>query len=331
MLSPSDISAVADNVAHLIDLHGVRFTRGTPQQYFKQLGNLSAMLTLPIVAEAARAQVLLLKNLCNLWNIIVDDELDQERKHGHLDASVELLLSYSRGQQPVSGLDSSAARVLNEVLTRLPTADDPHKQGLREMFFFDLWEEVNGFRYEDFINRVTWAATLEEYGKYSTMTASLKHFLDLDCLFAEQPPSASAYRQLREAYEHFGRSVKFASDLGTLKRELLEEDNLSVIHILARESGLMEFERKLELKSEAEYEALLPRLQPARDKARALVTTHQDRALGALKEAEKLLVPAAPQQPDGPKPPEVTTQLGKSLSGLIETYSKRDPFFHKPK
>jgi hypothetical protein len=308
MSSHSEVTDVAERVARFIESNGIRFERGTPRQYFTQLGLLSASLTLPIVPEEQMATVLLLKNYCNLWNIVVDDEIDREGRKEQLDASTQVLLSRSRNEVPAS-LGYSAARTLDEVLTALPT--DPAKAHLREVLYFDLWEEMNGFRYEYCINKVGAAANPLEYGKYSTMTASIKHFLDLDCLFATHVPEPASYRLLRKGYEHFGLAVKFASDLGTLKRELLEEDNLNSVRILAQEAGITSLEGKLE--SEAQYDALLPSLVPVFDKVRQLATDNL--------EAARLVLANVPGVETRP--------LLKSISGLIETYRKRDPFFRK--
>ncbi|HEX8441025.1 terpene synthase family protein [Archangium sp.] len=310
MLSPSEISAVSEPLARLIESNGIKFERGNPRQYFAQLGLLSVGLTLPLVPREHLATVVLLKNYCNLWNIVVDDEIDREGGRRHLDASMQLLTLRLQGRSDQVP-DSGAARVLHEMLELLPATASPAKERLRQALYFDLWEEMTGFSYEHCINSVRAAANSVEYGKYSTMTASIKHFLDLDCLFAADELEDTVYRKLRTGYEFLGQAVKFASDLGTLKRELLEEDNLNIVRILALESGLPGMERKLE--TEAQYEALLPSLQDIFVRSRKL-------ALDNLESARALLAPVT----------EVDTRpLVKTISGLVESYCKRDPFFQK--
>jgi hypothetical protein len=308
MLSPSEVTSVADEVARFIESHGVKFERGNPSQYFVQLGHLSAGFTLPLVPQAQLARVVLLKNLNNLWNILVDDEMDREGGRSQLDASMRALLDYRQGKSG-NTQGSSAAQVLEEMLAKLPT--DPSRARQREAFLFDLWEVMTGFSYEYCINKALGVANSVEYGKYSTITASIKHFLDLDCLFASEVLEDSVYRQLRVGYEHFGLAIKFASDIGTLKRELVEEDNLNLVRILALESGIPEAARKL--RSEAEYEALLPRLEPVCGRVRQLANHHLDSAREALAR-----VPGVD-----------TASVVKTVSGLVESYSKRDPFFRK--
>jgi hypothetical protein len=309
MLSPSEAADITHTVANFIETHGIKFERGEPREYFAKLTRLHTGFTLPIVSREQLATAVLLKNFYGLWNIIVDDEVDREGLRTHLDASVQLLLCHSRGEE-VHAPSSSAARTLQEILAKLP--QDASKAHLRELFLFDLWDLMTGFRYESCINRVTRGANSLEYGKYSTMTASIKQFLDLDCLFATNELPSHSYRTLRVAYEHLAVALKFASDVGSLKRELVDEDNLNLVRILALEEGVPELERKLE--NEAQYEAILPRIEP-------LLTKVRQQAQAKLESARSLL----------DKVPEVDTrQLLASLTKVIEIYCKcDDPFFHK--
>lgn len=310
MLSPSDASSIGDEIAEFIRTHGIHFERGNPRQYFEQIAHVSASLTLPIVPAERLRTLVLLKSFYSLWNIVVDDEMDRaEGTRHHLDSSIQLLLRRSRGEPgPLPGATAGAA-TLDAILSQVP--QDAASAPLRELLYFDFWELMTGFCFEYAINKERWAANSEEYGKYSTVTAGIKHFFDLDCLFADRTLEPTTYRRLRLGYEQLGLAIKFASDMGSLKRELLDEDNLNIIRIRAMESGVPGVERKLE--NEAQYQAVLPTLQPLFEKTR-------QKAFDNLNTCRELLTGV--QGLD-------TAPFLKAVTAIVETYSKRDPFFRQ--
>jgi hypothetical protein len=98
---------------------------------------------------------------------------------------------------------------------------------------YDLCEVIHGLNYELFINKSPQLATSFEYRRNSTMTASLKVLLDIDCVFAQPSLDLHIYRAVREGYDELTCAVKLASDVGTLHREIHDEDNLNLLRILA--------------------------------------------------------------------------------------------------
>jgi hypothetical protein len=305
MLSPSEVTTITDAVVRFIETNGVRFERGDPRKFFSHFSHVNERLTLPIVAREHLSTVVLLKNFYALWNFVVDDEIDREGRSNHLDASIQVLL---RGE-PGAAQDSSAARVLANILDGLPT--DLAKAHLREMFRFDLWTLVCGFKYEFCINKMTAAANSLEYRKYTTMVGTIEQLLDLDCLFAAGELAPSTYRRLRVGYEHFGQALKLASDVGSLKRELMEEDNLNLIRIKGLEAKIPGLERKLT--GEEEFEALRPQLQPLVEDVRQEASTH-------LETGRTVLAGIT----------DVDTQgVVQTVSGIVQNYFERDLFFSK--
>jgi hypothetical protein len=311
MLIQTEISDIADIMARFIEAKGITFERGNPQPFFTKLGFMHDGFTLPLMSQQHRATVVRLKNLYGLWNTIVDDEIDRDGRRDHLDASLRLLLHRSRGEAaPVS--DSKAALTLDELLSLL-SAELPRKNAPLEAFYFDLWDLMNGFSYEYCINKLGRVANSVEYGKYSTMTASIKHYLDLDCLFAAQEVSPSDYRHLRVGYEHLGLAIKFASDIGTLKRELMDEDNLNLVRILALEAGLSGAGVQQKLEDEAQYESFREQLRPHVEKVRQLAQEKLAAADAAFTGLSS--VDARP--------------VFKAVTRLVETYFKSDPYFQE--
>ncbi|WP_257445869.1 terpene synthase family protein [Archangium lipolyticum] len=266
MLSPTEISASADAVARFIEKNGIKFERGNPVTFFNRLGQVHVDLTLPVVSKEHEETVLLLKNYCGLWTALVDDEMDLHGSRTELDATIQLLVDCSQGKTPPAESTSSAVRTLKEVLTKLPT--DPAKAQLREAFYFDLWVMVNGFVYEDCINnKATLVANSTEYARYSALTASLKHYLDLDYLFSKEEPDPAAYRLMRKGYDHLALAIKFASDIGSIRRELKNEYNLNLVTILGMEEGTFFATHRL---NDTKLKEALSLLQPQLDKVRDL-------------------------------------------------------------
>jgi hypothetical protein len=247
------IGAVAKRTADLVKDNGISFDRGDAHRFFTKLGYLHAQFTLPLVPREHVDTVIHLKNLYGLWNSVVDDEIDQRGGREQLDASLQLLLNLTRGE-PSSARDCDAVRILAE-LFRVLQETRPYKERTLEALHFDLWDLMNGFSYEYCITKYARVANSVEYAKYSTMTASIKHYLDFDCLYLAENLSASDYRHLRVGYEHLALAIKFASDIGSLGRELKNEDNFNLVRVLALESGVAGIERRVQ--SDAEYEALM--------------------------------------------------------------------------
>jgi hypothetical protein len=237
-MPPDDeIARLADDVTSLIEDTRLRFERGEPRRYFSLVTKVNLGWTLPIVAPSDILRSTSVKNLCVLWNIIVDDEIDRSGTRKNLDDSLLLLLSRTTNVAlPAS--TSPAEAVLRRLFALIPSVDARRV----EAFHQSLWELMNGFAYEHAINAQPRLATSSEYSRYSTMTASIKSHLDIDWMFAATPPPATVYRRLRTAYDHLSLALKYSSDIGTLRRELREEQNLNLVTLAAAEAGLIELD-----------------------------------------------------------------------------------------
>lgn len=240
MSSEPDIAGFASEIASFIAEQGVRFDRGEPLRYFSHISRISLGLTLPMIAPHDVARVIAIKNLCTLWNIIVDDEIDRLRTRHNLDSSMRMVLAQASGS-PLVDPGSEAARTLGRMFALLPG----DREQEREALYFDLLELMNGFGYEYNINRLPKLASSVDYCRYSTMTASIKTHLDIDWMFASAPLPRESYAKLRAAYDHLSMAIKFSSDIGTLRREILEEENLNLVRIMAAESGIIDLSVKI--------------------------------------------------------------------------------------
>jgi hypothetical protein len=219
---------------------------------------------------------------------------------------MQLLLNLTRGE-PSTARDCDAVRILAE-LFRVLEETRPHKERTLEALHFDLWDLMNGFAYEYCITKYARVANSVEYAKYSTMTASIKHYLDFDCLYLAENLSASDYRHVRVGYEHLALAIKFASDIGSLGRELKNEDNFNLVRVLALESGIAGIERRVQ--NDAEYEALMNNLQGVIQKVREASQEKLEASRAALALA-----------------PSVDTRMVLAgASAFIETYFRQDQF-----
>jgi hypothetical protein len=297
-----DVGRLAQIVVDMIQRHGISFVRGEPRDYFTRLSRVNAGLTLPVVAPADLPEVVLLKNLYVLWNFIMDDEMDREGTRTNLDASIGFLL----GDASAERAESDAVKVLTSIFSRLPNRRPDDEAALR----FDLWEVVHGLNYEYYINRSARLANSLEYGKYSTMTASVKVLLDVDCMACPRPIGHEPYSKLRLAYEHLTLAIKYSSDVGTLRRELTEEKNLNAVRIRAAEEHLLDL--AYSVSSPEEYESVLGRVRPVMDEVRNIAKRHFDAALRLLSS-----VPSVD-----------STLVLQTVASLIQPYNAgEDPFF----
>lgn len=313
MLSPSEFNEVTSAVTDFLAKASadITFERGDPKSYFETFSQINAGLTLPLVSPQQRVTVVKLKNFYALWNFLVDDEMDRRGTCRHLDASMQVLLDRSRGAEGRTE-GSRVAELMDEILKAIPVSPSHTRGHLRELLIFDLWAVLSGFRYEYCLGKKPQVANSLEYRKYTTQVATFEHYLDLDCLFADRELAPTTYSQLRKAYEHMGQALKLASDIGSLKRELMEENNLNLVRILASESGVFRLEQKVE--REEEFEELRPKLQPTVLEVRRLATVEMETATALL----------------SPLDAEVDSQvLRKTASRMMQGYFQRDMFFWK--
>lgn len=292
-----DVEWAAAEVAALVAAEGLPLARGEPTAFFRRLARLDAALTLPIVLPSRARDALLLKLLYSLWNIVVDDQIDRAGDASGIDASVAFL----SGLAPEERTRRAPAWIL---LRRMAELVPGGRISRLDALGFDLWEVVNGLCYEHFINESPSRATAAEYRRYSTMTASTKVLLDIDLAFAERPLEPLAYRTLREAYEEATCALKLASDVGTVQREIRDEDSMSLLRILAGPPHAAADGRP--------KEALIAEALRHKEAVLELSREHWARA--------RALFDAVPQVD--------TSGVARALSRLIEVYSGgTDPFF----
>lgn len=221
-----EIESIAQQTADVVRAGGLSFRRGDPLEHMRKLARLNAALTLPLDHGSRARDAVLLKVLYTLWNYTIDDQVDHEHTTAGLDASTVFLL---RGAPDPGGSSDPACKILDMMSTLLPAGALSRAKPIG----FDLCEVLHGLNHEWFINRNRSRSTVFEYRRYSTMSASLKVLLDIDWTLADRTPDDSTYRTLREAYDELTLAVKLASDIGTLRREVHDEDNLNMLLILA--------------------------------------------------------------------------------------------------
>lgn len=294
-LAAGDVESIAEETLELVRANGIAFRRGEPLDYFRRLARLGAALTLPIVPPASLRRSVFLKVLYPLWNIVVDDEIDRDGTTRELNASVAFLIA---APAPAS----AAGAILARFADLLPDGSLSRSSAVG----FGVWEAVHGFAYEHFINKNPALATPFEYRRYSTMTASLKLFLDIDLGLADRVPGAPVRRRLRQAYDDLSCAIKLASDIGTLRREVHEENSMSLLRILAG-SG----ERQDPFTERQANEAVAEALR-FKDEVAALAHAHMRSARQMCGEAPEVDTSA------------VLTAVGK----IVDVYASGiDPFF----
>jgi hypothetical protein len=142
------------------------------------------------------------------------------------------------------------------------------------------------------------------------MTASVKVHLDVDCLFASASPSDTEYARLRQAYDHLTLAIKYASDIGSLRRELLEENNLNSVRILAAEAGVWPLSRLVG--SDDECDGALRSMSPMVEEVKRLAEAHLEKAREISRG-----VPAID-----------TSRVLDTVSKIVRPYARgEDPFF----
>ena len=181
--------------------------------------------------------VVLLKNVYALWNCTVDDEIDREARRDELERERAAAGDVQLRQAP-STAEEARRRCCRSSSPRIPV-----DRGGGEEFvpLPDLLEVIHGFRYEHLINRSPRLANSVEYGRYgATMTASFKVHLDIDMARSVARRSAPGPTEtLRIAYDLFSTALEVRlRRIGSLRRELADEDNLNSVRIHALEHGI---------------------------------------------------------------------------------------------
>lgn len=217
MLSKTEISHIVERTLKELDSIDIEFRRGNPEKYFENITQINLGLTIPNDDLELLVEAIYLKNLYVLWNILVDDESDIDKTNN--------LLNISLNQ--ISSLKSPELS-----FCLIPKILKPfEKSKFHSLLRFDLLNIINGFFYEHQINTINGLSSIEEYLDYSTMTATIKHYLDIDYgLFKLE--NLHNYNSLRIGYHYYSIALKLASDIGTYHREKQYENSLNSIAIL---------------------------------------------------------------------------------------------------
>lgn len=226
LISEGDLETIAREAAEVLREARVTFHRGRPFDFALKLAHLNAALTSPLVPARHVRVAISLKVLYVLWNVVVDDEIDRDNTTRGIDASIAFLLTEGANDE----VDHAGASRLLACMAALVPAGRIRRS---EALGFDLLEVIQGLNFERFVSSNVVLATEFEYRRYGTMTASLKVLLDIDCLFVDPPLDGPSYAVLREVYDELTCAIKLASDIGTLRREVHEENSTNLLRILA--------------------------------------------------------------------------------------------------
>lgn len=289
-----DIDFCVNETLKILEKYNISFKRGNPEDYFNLISRVSYGLTLPTVPERFINSAIILKNIYTLWNIWVDDEIDNGEGNSNL------LLS-------IKTLNERKYKVNVDLMSEL--INPFQEEFLRIRASLDLAEIMNGFLYEYYINETHLFSTYE-YGELSTKTASINYYLDVDILFSNSKSSWTKLPILREAYSIFGKSIKYASDIGSLEREVRNELNLNSVIIHALENSYISLD---DIYSTQNYSTLLVKLSDSITFVKNLSSKNLDKGMVLINKLD------------------VDVNVFKStVKSIVSTYlSQKDPFFLK--
>lgn len=266
--------------------NNIAFTRGDPQRFFGKVSQLHLGLSLLPTGKTITAEQIHQKNMFALWNLLVDDPIDNNGDNTALLKSISVF----------TGSDSTAFPPAQALLAPFSNTE------YRTHTVMDLGEISMGFYYEYLINQDVTQASFNDYLIFSTQTISLLYYLDLDYASAASKEFAADYPALREAYKTFSIAIKLASDIGSFDREIETEKNLNSILILAIEEGVLTHENVF---SDPEALKNNPAIQEIVERVKTM-------AYEKYEEAVALLAPVTSVD---------TTMLKLSLKQLIDAYA----------
>jgi hypothetical protein len=207
------IGTATKKITDFITANNIQFQRGDSNDYFRSISKLSLALSIPQLQDENKLETIVLKNYFVLWNILVDDEIDRNGASSILEDSFGFITTKEKSKAETTLIESIATQcskdILSEELTRL-----------------DLINICQGFLYEKIINSYN-VANVVEYEQLSSITASINILLDIDLSYCGID-KVRDLGQLRTAYYHFGRAIKFSSDIGSIAREISSERNLNL-------------------------------------------------------------------------------------------------------
>jgi hypothetical protein len=245
------ITNCTTKTVEIIMKNKIQFRRGDPYKYFYNISCVNYNLTLPICDKNNLSDAIILKNMCSLWTLIIDDFIDQDHSISELISST--LLLHGCNTDPIQSITQI---ILQEML-------EPFKGNkLYDINWVDVKDILDGFYYENLINTYPNLSSSEEYKYYGTkaMIGDMRYYLNTDMLFSDNINlNSTEYSLLRLAYYHLSIALKYSSDIGSLNRELYEEKNLNIIIIKAIEENLLDINK---FKSISNSESIINQLLP---------------------------------------------------------------------
>lgn len=292
--------AAAERIASFVRRHAIPFARGEVAAFITRSNAVAcAMAVRPIPAANAETSAYA-KGLLTLWAVVVDDAIDRDRDRSELDESIAWLSARDRNTAPPTA-SGSCARILDELWRILAPQLDESTQ---RVLLFDLWEQALGLQYEALINAQPELAAPTEYRRFAVLVASIKIYVDVDLALAGGVLAGRSYRVVRSICDTLGGAIKYASDVGSLRRELWEEDNLNAVLLAAREAG-----------------AGLSQLRAgtAMQPLRGAIEATRAAAFACLDDARRSAARLGEEHD--------ATQLLRVVQTLLTTYLEGDPFF----
>jgi hypothetical protein len=231
------ITDVINKTQEFVKKHNIHTIRDI-DKYINSVTTLNYGLTLSFVSKDDIQEILFIKNLYAIWNIIVDDDIDVLRSTKELEASEYIINNTVNNQRIINNIknESLSAEILNFILNKIKN------NYFKEWFIFDISEILKALRYEYMTNKNLLTVNSFEYTRHAPLTASPIAYLDIDLASLGTFEDFSLYSKLRLACHYLSIGIKYASDIGTLKRELENESNLNIVIIKALEKKLIDSE-----------------------------------------------------------------------------------------
>lgn len=280
MLTDVERVDVSTQVMALMTRHEVPFQRGNVIDFFGVLGPFLEGFTVSSLDHSARLRSARIKYIFTMWNVVVDDDIDRMGSANELLRSLSFLSHVARVDDHVEWTPGTPAQWLLHAMF-LELADIAPWASWRHLVF-GVYKHAMGFYYEWLANHYDMANSAE-YTVFSTLTTDLTVYVDIDRVVSGDELRDVDYARLRSACLELSRAVKYASDVGSLEREVVDEANHNFITIRHWESSgrrprdKTEYAREIEESTALASEALtrakrkLAALDPARFDVRPLV------------------------------------------------------------
>lgn len=301
LLTSNDYRDLAIRVRSLVEDNDIAFHRGDVVRLFTMLGPLHEGLSVCALNREARLCSTYIKHLVSLWNVTVDDDIDRCASAAEIGCSVRYLTRLLDGGCVATKRHGSAAEVVLSAAFAELEKFAPLDRWRHVVF--DIFKQAIGFEYEWFANHYGMASSVE-YSVLSTLTTDISVYIDIDFIVEGDVMRDAAYSNLRSACLEFSRAIKYASDIGSFDREVLEEENHNFITICAHEMSCSVSSDDVEGRN-----AML--------KANVIRLAHEHVASG-----KKWLHGISHSRYDA-------SSLLKTIDGVVATYLGGDPFFQR--